>query len=98
MNGGKWRRMEMSDEQALTVSEVLGTLMRKGSLQSRIPVVSRSAPPLHGKPSRGELSSPSQSSEPCSIGCERMKESSCVWMSGVKRDCVDEWCVEGLCG
>ena len=39
--------------------------MTKGSLHSSMPVVSLSAPPLHGKPSSGELSSPSQSGMVC---------------------------------
>ena len=48
-------------------SSPLGILKMKGSLQSRIPVVSLSIPPRHEKPSKGESSSPSQSGWPYTI-------------------------------
>ena len=46
---------------ALLTSSPFGSVTSKGSLHMSMPVVSRSAPPLHGKPSKGDESSPSQS-------------------------------------
>lgn len=42
-----------------------GSVKQKGSLQSSMPVVSLSDPPLQENPSSGDSSSPSQSAEPC---------------------------------
>ena len=60
---------------------MLGNWTWNGSLHIKIPVVSLSAPPLHGKPSNGEASSPSQSLFPWKWrGTERLRVLKATWI------------------
>jgi hypothetical protein len=68
----------------LITSSPDGTLQIKGSLHSKIPVVSRSDPPLQLNPSNGESSSPNQSGCPCRNIAENILQQIIVSFSVIK--------------